>query len=293
MKTSLDCIPCFYKQALYTARLCSKDRDFHSSVLAQISCLLNNLDLSISPPENSVAVYQEIARLTKVSDPFRPLKRMSNDTALELRPHIIGRIDQAEDPLLAAIKFAIAGNIIDYGSHQEFDIDKTLQNCLLERLAINDYEQFCHDLAKANNILYLADNCGEIVFDGILIEKLNKTITLAVKERPIINDALFEDAIYCGLDNLSTVISNGTGCPGTPIDNCSKDFKEIFHAADLIISKGQGNFETLSEIEKPIYFLLQVKCPIVGKHIEEISSSTKQIKTGDMIFMKKRGKAGV
>jgi hypothetical protein len=291
MKTSLDCLPCLYKQALYTIRLCTKDPDLQRKVLNYVGRLLNDLDLSLSPPENSVSVYETIAERCAVRDPFGGLKRRGNDAALKMRPQIIEKINRSEDPILAAVKFAIAGNIIDYGSHQKFDIQQTLHKCLTAPAIIDDYKEFRSDLEKADNILYLADNCGEIVFDGILIERLNKKITLAVKEFPIINDALLEDVYYCGLDTFCTPVSNGTGCPGTPVEECSEVFKEIFHSADLIISKGQGNFETLSETAKPIYFLLQVKCPIVGRHIKMISGCGKQIQTGEMVLMKQKNRA--
>ncbi|MDH3394130.1 MAG: ARMT1-like domain-containing protein, partial [Desulfobulbaceae bacterium] len=137
------------------------------------------------------------------------------------------------------------------------------------------------------SILYLADNCGEIVFDSLLIEQLGpQKITLAVKERPIINDALITDTASCGLNNLCTVISNGTDCPGTPLAQCSEEFQDCFHNADLIISKGQGNFETLSESNAPLYFLLTVKCPVVVDHVNMLAGKSTRVSMGEMILLK-------
>lgn len=286
MRTSLDCLPCLYKQALFTVRLCSIDPEIHRKALTRVSLVLNDLDLTLSPPENSVSVYRSVAELCKTNDPFAEIKKKSNDIALSMRPDILTRINNSKDPLYTAIKCSIAGNIIDYGSHQEFNIEETLNRCILDQPVIDDYDIFKTDLKKAASILYLTDNCGEIVFDGILIDKLGKHVNLAVKDQPIINDALIEDAFYCGLDKVSSIISNGTDCPGTPIGKCSSSFEDIFNKADLIISKGQGNFETLSEINKPVYFLLQVKCPIVARHVESLSARGKRIKVGQMVFMK-------
>ena len=250
----------------------------------KLSLLLHDLDFSLSPPENSIRVYGEIARLSGNDDPFSVLKRKSNELALSLQDEIRNKISAAKDPLYAALLFSIAGNIIDYGSQQEFDAHQAINECLSKTPAINHYEKLRDDITRAKSILYLGDNCGEIALDALVIERLSPQVTFAVKEKPIINDALLADALDCGLDKICTVISNGTNCPGTPLQQCSHTFLDIFNKADLIISKGQGNFETSSEVRKPIYFLLTVKCPIVGDHIMELSG--KRVETGEMVLMK-------
>ncbi|MCI5126419.1 MAG: DUF89 family protein, partial [Candidatus Electrothrix sp. AR5] len=137
---------------------------------------------------------------------------------------------------------------------------------------LDDYSFLLETLQGKPKVLYLCDNCGEIVFDGLLIRQLNKLgcqVTAAVREAPIINDATMADAQTCGLDKICSVISNGTRCPGTSLDACSEEFREHFRAADLIISKGMGNFETLSEVSAPIFFLFTVKCSQVARHLTE------------------------
>ncbi len=114
--------------------------------------------------------------------------------------------------------------------------------------------------------------------------QLKQKVVVAVKEKAIINDALYEDALECGLDKLCRIISNGTQCPGTPLSMCSREFQNLFQNADLIISKGQGNFETLSEVKAPVYFLLTVKCPVVGDHINQLSG--RKVQTGNMVLLK-------
>jgi uncharacterized protein with ATP-grasp and redox domains len=284
MLSTLDCIPCFLKQALYAARLTGANHEIQKKILDEVAQLLPDLDMALTPPENSIAIYELISRITACADPFAELKRESNELALNMRDDIRRIIQKTDQPLSSAIKFSIAGNIIDYGAHQDFDIQQTIDSCLARELAINDFAQLVSDLKKAKNILYLGDNSGEIVFDSLVIEQLEGIVTFAVKERPIINDALATDARACGLDKICDIISNGTACPGTPLRQCSAKFQEKFAAADLIISKGQGNFETLSEVSGPIYFLLTVKCPVIAGHINEISS--RNIANGDMILMK-------
>ncbi len=291
MKSSLHCLPCFLQQTIKAAELSTPDPALQKRILDEIAALLPSLDLEKTPPENSIPVYQTIARLSGCADPFRDLKKKSNRFARNLVANARKAIAASGDPLHTALLFSIAGNIIDYGSQQDFDAAAALEKCLDTPLAINDYEALAAELSTSKLLLYLGDNAGEIVFDSLVVETLKELyptleIIFVVKERPIINDALMDDAEECGLTASCRVISNGTGCPGTPLADCTAEFRELFAEADLIISKGQGNFETLSQTPAPIYFLLTVKCPIVGLHLQEQSKS--RIKKGELVLMKAR-----
>ncbi len=290
MRTALDCLVCLYRQALNTARLATNSEELQRRILTETAALLPRLDPSLSPPENSIRLYRLIARLSNNPDPYAELKRTGNEHALRLRDRVQKLISAAHDPLYTAILFAIAGNIIDHGALQDFDLDQTINECLSQTPAINDYTQLQEDLKGAENILYLGDNCGELVFDGLLIELLPGMVTLALKEKPIINDALPADARLCGLNKICRVISNGTDCPGTPLNLCSEEFKAAMAKADLIISKGQGNFETLSHIKSgpPLYFLLTIKCPIVAQRAREAAGVAAEIVSGDTLLMRAR-----
>jgi len=286
MKTSPECLPCFLRQAKYAGSLATRDPRLQAAILDQVQGYLTDLDMSESPPVNSIGLYRIISQLSGNPDPFAALKRQSNDAALRLRSQVENLINQGDDPLFRAILFAIAGNIIDYGSQQDFDLEKTLDQCLKNIPIINDYDALCHDLSQAKTVLYLADNCGEIVFDDIVITQLPATTTMAVKSGPIINDATMNDAAYCGLGQQYRIISNGTACPGTPLGRCEKKFEELFREADVVISKGQGNFETLSEANRPIFHLLTVKCPVVGAHAAEAKKYPSLIPTGAALLMR-------
>ena len=163
-----------------------------------------------------------------------------------------------------------------------FDVDAALERCLKAPLVVDYSLQLLQQLRALDNgakVLYLADNSGEIVYDSLVIEALadmDLDVTVVVKSGPIINDALLDDARACGIDKFATILENGTSCPGTPLDICSAELLQAFKDTDLIISKGQGNFETLSEAEAEIYFLLTVKCPVVGSHLAEISGTSPQ-----------------
>ena len=288
MRTSLDCLPCLLRQTVYAAGIASGSKKLQKEIVYRIALLLPELDFEISPPENAILVYNLISEMSGNIDPFEQIKKQSNELALNLRPRVLEKIKTSSDPFQTAVKFSMAGNIIDYGAHHEFDVHETIDKCLTIEPAINHFDQLVRDIEKAETILYLADNSGEIVFDELLIRLIrNKRIILAVKEGPILNDALIKDAVECGLDKYCKVISNGTNCPGTPLQICNADFQKIFRNADLIISKGQGNFETLSDVKAPIYFLLTVKCLIVGEYICKLAGAkSRSVKYGDMVLMK-------
>lgn len=240
------------------------------------------------------------ADVLKDDDPFAQVKQEGNSLALSLQEEVEQRIQAAKDPLRAALRVAIAGNIIDYGALHSFDAATTIEQCFEQEFVVDHYSALREALSLHDKptdkptILYLCDNCGEIVFDGLLIKQLNRLgcqVTAAVRESPIINDATLQDAQFCGLDKICTVISNGTGCPGTPLASCSAEFRQHFQEADLIISKGMGNFESLSEVPAPIFFLFTVKCSRVADHLTEIQGFAPDFLqgTGEMVLLWQKG----
>ena len=282
MKTALDCLPCYLEQALRVARICTLDSGVRLAILQEAAGLIREMDMELTPPENSVELYAMIARLSSNHDPYLELKRQSQEQALAMLPLLRQEVLAADAPLALALRLAIGGNIIDYGAMGAFDAEATLATCREVPLAVDQSQSLLElvaDLPPGAKILYLADNCGEIVYDSLVVELLagyGLEVTVAVKETPIINDALMIDALNCGMDPYARILSNGTACPGTPLVRCSPEFQECFWAADLVLSKGQGNFETLSEVGREIFFLLTVKCPVVGNHLAELTGLTPQ-----------------
>jgi hypothetical protein len=268
-------------QALRVARISTADEVVHLDVARTVAALLPQMEMSLTPPENSVAVYAAIARVTGCADPYLAIKKASNDQALAILPDLLREVEQSEVPLLAALRLAIAGNIIDYGAMASFDVGAAMARARIIPFAVDASRQLLERVSRLpvrSSVLYLVDNCGEIVYDSLVIRclvDLGLEVTVAVKEGPIINDALFADAMACGLDHYARIITNGTTCPGTPLASCSAEFLHVFQGADLILSKGQGNFETLSEAvsetEADIFFLLTVKCPVVGAHLARLT----------------------
>ncbi len=297
MQTHLDCLVCFMRQALAAARLSTNDPELHREVVDATGRMLAQVDLGSTPPENAVFLYRLIAKITGNSDPFVDLKRQSNEFALSIRDQISDTIAGAADPLRTALRFAACGNIIDYAAQHSFDATTTMADCGSQPFIVDDYPRLLDTLEysdqKKTKILYLADNCGELVFDGLLIRELKRLgciVTLAVRGAPIINDATMEDVHACGLNTLCRVIDNGTDCPGTPLADCSDIFQQAFADADVIISKGMGNFETLSDVSAPLFFLFTVKCTRVASYLRKVTGKNDQeiAGSGEMVFMQQQ-----
>ena len=209
MKTYLDCIPCFFKQALHAARIAGSDEITQKRILDEVARILPEFSLNSSPPEMGLIIHRLIKGLTLKEDPYSQIKAESNRAALKIYPALEERLSASDDRLLTAVQLAIAGNIIDYGAQDSLDVSRELQKILnLKRKTFSeddkplfDYPQFRQALGGAGRVLYLADNAGETVFDRILIEEIKRTdrdkrIIYAVKERPIINDALAKDGRF-------------------------------------------------------------------------------------------------
>jgi uncharacterized protein with ATP-grasp and redox domains len=267
MKTYLDCIPCFFKQALFAARTAVDDERKIKQVLDRIGMLVSEIPLHRSPPETGREVYRVVREVTGVDDPFAGLKDQSIKRALALYPSLEGVVEISRDPLETAVRLGIAGNIIDFGANPDFQLEQDIQEVLQKEPVVNHYEAFKNRLEGAREILYLADNAGETVFDKLLIKVMSKPAIYAVRDGPVINDATLEDAVKSGLDEVAKVVSSGCDAPGTILNRCSDEFLDLLQRADLIISKGQGNYETLSGEQKPIFYLLKAKCPVIARDL--------------------------
>ena len=272
MKTALDCVPCLVRQSIDSSRAVSDDPAVHQQVLRDMLRWTADVDPTESPPELGQRLHRRLREVTGVSDAYRAEKDRHNRMAMSLLPELRERIDTSDDPFALAVRLAIAGNIIDLGvggQVAEADLRESIDQALSEPVH-GLLGELRTAIAEARRILYLADNCGEIVFDRLLIEHLPlDRVTVAVRGGPILNDATMVDAQTVGLTELVEVIDNGTDAPGTLLGDCSRSFVERFRGADLIIAKGQGNFESLSDEPAPIYFLFKVKCSVVADHVGE------------------------
>jgi len=270
MKTFFDCISCFVRQSLDSVRMVTADEAIHEQLLREVLRALGKMDLRQSPPAMGQHIHRLIRELTGQDDPYRKAKDRFNRLALDVYPKLKGRVDGSADPLDTAIRLAIAGNVIDMGVNNHLTDEHVHQaiDHALEAPFEVDLTGFAEVISRATDILYLADNAGEIVFDKLLIEQLPlEKVTVVVKGSPIINDATTEDAEAAGLTELVEVIDNGSDAPGTILDDCSDVFRQRFDKVGLVIAKGQGNYETLSDVNKDIFFILKAKCPVIARDL--------------------------
>ncbi len=255
------------QQAYRTARIATDDEKKIKEVLNVVGEMIKSIPMENTPPETGNIIYQKIREITGVQDTYKEIKNNNIKEALSLYPELKKYIENSDDRLLAAIRIAIAGNVIDLGVNKKFNIVDDLKTILKQNFAIFDYEDFKNQLNRAKSVLYLGDNAGESVFDKLLIEELGKPVTYAVRDIPVINDCVIDDAVASGLDKVATLISSGSTAPATILSLCNSDFLEKFENADLIISKGQGNYEGLSQVKRSIFFMLKAKCPVIANNL--------------------------
>jgi len=270
LKATLDCLECIAGQALRVARIATDDPDVQRQILDETLKRIPDMALSNSPAELSIVVYELAAALSGNHDPYSGLKYGQNEAALEIEPELREMVEKSDDRLATAMHLAAAGNVIDLGiqAHKSIDVWAAIAQAMDEKFAIDHTAAFCESLAKSNDLLYLLDNSGEIVFDKILIEELQKstTVTAVVKAGPMINDVLMADAEQVGLTQVCEVIDNGGAFIGSPLDLIPEEFKQRLAQADMIVAKGQGNYETLDEYDGNVFLILKAKCAIIAQN---------------------------
>ena len=271
MKAFLDCFPCAVGQALRAARIATDDEQVHRAAVVAALRELADVDSQATPMELGRIAQRIAKQVTGCRDPYAEIKKQSNSEALRLYPHLKQIVQVSDDPLRTATKIAIAGNIIDFGAPHKIDVEAALERVLASDFAVDDYGLFAQRLADAPRVLYLADNAGEIVFDRVLIEEIPAAeVTVAVKDQPFINDVLLADATVTGLTDVARVIE-------VPIyPDTSPQLEDAWAWADLIIAKGQANYEAYSDADGLIFFLLLAKCDCVARDVG--------VNLGDMIL---------
>jgi len=272
MKTCIDCIPCLGKQIVEVARMLDGDEAKQKEAVEKMMAAFAGFDLADPPP----VFAQSLARIARPyldgRDPFHEIKVRFNTLAMHILPDLEEKVKEAPDPFGLAVRLCIVGNIIDSGvvsvKLEEDIVEQEIMNASREEL-FGDIEPLRERFLGAEKILWLADNAGEIVLDQLLMSFVDpEKITIAVRSIPILNDATMTDAEEIGLTRKYRVIENGSDAPGTILSDCSPELVEAFEQSDLIISKGQGNYETLSDLpDSRIFFLLKAKCPIVARDV--------------------------
>ena len=268
MKTYLECLPCLLRQAVEAAQLATEDERLQHAVAEAVLDHLRGVSPEERPVDIAPAVHATVRRITGCEDPYRQVKDNSNRLALRAYPKASEIVSGSADPLLTSAKLAAAGNIADSAVGRSFDFEAAIQQAARNDFALSDYAQFKAELASAEHVLYLADNAGEIVLDRLLLERITgKQRTVAVKAHPLLNDATADDARTAGLDDCATAIVAGDAWPRPDLLGAPEELRTAFHDADIIIAKGQGNYEALSECDGKVFFLLTAKCPVVARDL--------------------------
>lgn len=267
MELFLDCLPCLHRQTLEAARIASSDEARQAEIMDEAMSLLARHREFANAPALAEAVHSSVRRISGVADPYQEVKQQDIVLARALKPRLVKYFEAQDRSLLAALKIAAIGNVLDSALRLDVDLDTCLEDELAADFHQCDLDDLTRELSTATTVLIIADNAGEGVFDQILLEALaapGRELIYATRSAPIINDLTPAEASQIGIPQYARLIGSGSTVPGTILARCTAEFQELFASADVVISKGQGNFETISGAPRPIYFLLKAKCQLVA-----------------------------
>lgn len=244
-----------------------------NDILNKVKKYQESVDMSKTNPEISGEIFKLITDELDDDNPYKKIKSDYNKMVMDMYDELQLILNKSDDKYSTVLKMCITGNLIDFAAKHKFDenmLREKLINILNSNFTIDHSDKMLKKIKKSNKLLFLGDNCGEIVLDKIFIEYLSKEfpdleIYYGVRGANVVNDVSMDDALETGMEKVAKVISNGDKSLGTVYDKISDDFKLIFNSADIIISKGQGNFESLqNDTINNIYFLFMTKCEIVA-----------------------------
>lgn len=271
MKTELECLPCFFGQVDRTLHYAGVNGSRGRGIRRRAEAIIERAPLDEVPARTTTLIHRMLREATGV-DPYRSVKETYNRIALDMLPALRNRAAAFGDRLEGGVRAAVAGNVIDFGIYESIDLNRSIDESFRLPLSPAPFRSFAAKVSSSQRILYLCDNAGEIVFDRVLLEVLRamgKEVTAVVKGSPVINDATLDDARMAGLHESARVIDNGSDGIGTLLETCSGRFLDEYRAADLIISKGQANYETLmQEGDERVFFLFKVKCRVVASYLK-------------------------
>ena len=285
MKVHYECAACFLRQTREALDLATENESLKMEI-TEIVMKIVSKKFRKGAVSNIIGteVHRNIKELTGNNDPYSRERETSNDIALEFLPQVEGVLGEGKN-LKNYIKVAIAGNVLDFGAlGLEIDMESLIVNTMEKDPTLDHSNELEKELKNSKTVLYLADNIGEIVFDKIFIEKIKEydiEVTVALKEKPILNDACINDALKIGLNQVAKLTSTGTDSIGIIEGDVSTEFMEIFNKSDMIIAKGLGNYEGLGEMDlmdKPVFCLLNAKCRPVAREIG--------VELGDNVILK-------
>ncbi|MBP3413829.1 MAG: DUF89 family protein [Clostridia bacterium] len=267
MRTNSRCIACVIgKQKKLIEQF--DDTERKAEYIRRLEALLDARDGTESTPQLSERVDSLYREFWGSGEDYGPLKKKYNDLLLEKEASLDIQIRRTADPVRECIKYVCAANYIDFSAVEnvsEGTFEKLLERAKGEEVSPLEYGYFVQDLERAQRLVYLTDNCGEIVLDKLFIKFIKEAypkldITVIVRGADVINDATMEDAVQVGLTDIVRCIGSGCAVPGTVMSRLSAEARAVLLGADVIISKGQGNFESLFGEGLNPYFMFLCKC---------------------------------
>ncbi|MFT5659663.1 MAG: hypothetical protein ACI9TV_000285 [Sulfurimonas sp.] len=269
------CVTCIINQSVKVARAIDADEKLTQKLTSTVENLSKDFSFKQNPPEIASYVYENMAEIANKKDLYDEVKELSTQKALSFVPILKEKLSITENKLLTATKIAVAGNVIDLAAAVEFSLEEELEKIFHTDFSHNDMDIFQKELERAKNVVLLGDNVGEHIFDYMFIETLQELypsieFTYMVRGNPIINDVTMKEAQACGFDTLCNLVDSGVNTPGFSYNRANRKAQELFDNADLIISKGMGNYECLTPPKRDnICFLLKVKCGVVGSALDK------------------------
>ena len=270
MRAEEACKTCTRKKAKMFMELYQASKERREEVLRQVERFLDEASPDLSAPRMMAGVLDLLKKETGISDPYERSKREYNQLLLGMEEELSRRIHEAEDLFTVAMRYVTVGNYIDFRALSDVNEEQLrtlLRDCGQFELNPEEVRRFREELGSARELLYITDNAGEIVLDKIFIKVLKELypklqVSVLVRGEPVLNDATAEDAKLIGLDRVAAVIPSGTSVPGTQYGQISREARDCMDRADLCLAKGQGNFESLRECGKNIYYLFLCKCDL-------------------------------
>jgi len=269
MKAQPECFCCSIRQAQEATEIAGRDKNTIWKVSQEVCAVYARADQNWTPAYMTTLAHNVTKKMVGIEDIFYQIKRGHNRAALQIYPQLKSWVGKGENRLERAVKVAIAGNLIDLGVYRDIKVEKVLEEIDYAQWGRYQFASWVEDLNNARTLIYVGDNAGEIVFDRILLEEISpgRKIFFVVKGGPVSNDALLEDAQEAGIDKIAEILTTGQPEVGIALERAPLSLQKLWKGADMIISKGQGNFETLSEEEGNIYFLLKAKCIPVAREL--------------------------
>ncbi len=269
------CISCIINQSVKVANAIHADDLLSKRLTSAVEEMSKSFSYNDAPPEIASYVYEEMARIAHKTDLYDEVKELSTKKALSFVPFLKEKLFTSQNKLLTATKIAVAGNVIDLAAEVEFDLDEELEKIFHTEFAHDDFALFGEKLKSAKSVLVVGDNVGEHIFDYLFIETLkesypNTAFSYMVRGNPIINDVTIKEATEAEFDKICQVVDSGVNTPGFTYNRANSYSKELFDSADLVISKGMGNYECMSPSHRSdICFLLKVKCGVVAASLQK------------------------